>query len=79
MTTPIWLDESGQPRPVRRCLRGGREAPIYRFQLEHLRMIGSCLYAPAEYVDWCGHASEFIPLPDEDGWCRLVPVIGEAT
>lgn len=79
MVPPIWLDESGKGRPVRACLRCGREAPLYRFRLEHLRMIGWRLYAPAEYVNWCGHAQEFIPLPEAEGWCRLVPVIGEAT
>jgi hypothetical protein len=42
-------------------------------------MIGWRLYAPAEYVNWCGHAQEFIPLPEAEGWCRLVPVIGAAT
>ncbi len=41
-------------------------------------MIGWRLFAPAEYVNWSGHGQEFIPLPDEDGWCRLGPVIGEA-
>jgi hypothetical protein len=35
--------------------------------------------ASAAYVNWCGHAQEFIPLLDAEGWCRLVPVIGEAT
>ncbi len=28
----------------------GREAPLYRFRLEHLRLIGRRLYASAEYV-----------------------------
>jgi hypothetical protein len=41
-------------------------------------MIGR-LHAPAKYVNWCGHGREFIPLPDEGGWCRLVPIIGEAS
>ncbi len=79
MVPPIWVDEAGRRRPVLSCSRCGREAPVYRFRLEHLRMIGWRLFAPAEYVNWCGHALEVIPLPAEDGWCRLVPVIGEAT
>jgi hypothetical protein len=79
MVPPIWRDESGQPRPVRQCSRCGRDAPLYRLRLEHLRMIGWRLYTQVEYVNWCGHAQEFIPLPHEDGWRRLVPVIGEAT
>ena len=50
MVPPIWLDESGEPRPVRQCPRCGRDAPIYRFRLEHLKMLGWRLFAPAEYV-----------------------------
>ncbi len=40
MVPLIWLDEAGQPRPVRPCPRCGRGAPVYRFRLEHLRLIG---------------------------------------
>ncbi len=79
MVPPVWTDESGNPRLVRACRRCGRDVPVYRFRLEHLRLIGWRLFASAEYVNWCGHGQEFIPLPDEDGWCGLVPVIGEAT
>jgi hypothetical protein len=44
MVPSIWLDGSGSPRPVRRCLRCGREVPVYRFRLEHLRLIGWRLF-----------------------------------
>ncbi len=30
-------------------------------------------------VEWCGHGQEFIPVPDDDGWCRLIPVLGEVS
>lgn len=56
MVPPICLDEDGRSRPTRACSRCGREVPIYRFRLEHLRMIGWRLFTPAEYVNWCGHA-----------------------
>jgi len=75
---PVWRDETGAPRPVRPCTRCGRGAPVYRFRLEHLRLIGWRLFAPAEYVNRCGHAQEFVVLPEAEGWCRLVPVLGEA-
>jgi len=78
MTPPIWLDESGQPRPTRRCIRCGREAPVYRFREAHLRLIGWRLYTVASYTNWCGHGQEFIPLPEAEGWVCLVPVVGEA-
>jgi hypothetical protein len=78
MVPLTWLDESGTPRPVRRYLRCGREAPVYRFRLDHLRLIGWRLFAPAGYANWCGHAQESVVLPEDDAWCRLVPVLGEA-
>ena len=75
---PIWLDEAGRPRPVRPCVRCGREAPVYRFRLEHLCLIGWRLFVAVEYVNWCGHAQECVALPEADGWSWLVPVLGEA-
>ena len=73
---------SGATSPARSarppCARCGRAVPIDRFRLEHLRMIGWRLFAPATFVNWCGHAQEFVPLPDGAGRCWLVPVIGEA-
>jgi len=30
------------------------------------------LFAPAEYVSWCGQVQEFVPLPERDGSCGLV-------
>jgi len=29
-------------------------------------------------VQRCGHRQEFIPVPDEGEWVRMVPVIGMA-
>ena len=78
MVPPIWLDESGRRRPTRACLRCGREAPVYRFRLEILPRVGWQLFRPAAYVNWCGHAQEFVPLPERGGWARLVPIVGEA-
>ena len=40
MVPPIWVDESGNTRPVRQCPRCGRDAPIFRFTLDHLRLLG---------------------------------------
>jgi hypothetical protein len=34
---------------------------------------------PAAFVNWCGHAQEFVPIPRGDGTCQLVPIIGEAS
>jgi hypothetical protein len=78
MTPPVWLDEAGKPRPTRPCPQCGRVAPVFHFRLEHLRLMGWRLFAVASYTNWCGHGQEFIPVPDADGWVRLVPVMGEA-
>ena len=78
MVPPVPHDEHGRQRPVRACRRCGREAPIYRFRIAHLPWFGWRLFAPVEYVNWCGHAQEFVALPERGGWCELVPIIGEA-
>ncbi len=78
MTSPIWLDESGQRRPTRPCSRCGREAPIFRFRVEHLKLVGWRLFAVASYTNWCGHGQEFIPVPLANGRVTFVPVVGEA-
>jgi len=43
-----------------------------------LRQIGWPLFRVARYVEWCGHGQELIPVPDEEEWVRMVPVIGRA-
>ncbi|SRR5713226_10214741 len=78
MTSPIWLDESGQRRPTRSCAKCGRDEPMRRLRFDHLRMIGWKPLGPVQIVNWCGHGQEFIPVPDTDGWVRLIPVLGEA-
>lgn len=73
---PIWLDESGQPRPTRPCLRYGREAPFYRVRPEHLRILGWPPFRVWSFVGCCGHAQEVIRALEADGRCRLIPVLG---
>jgi hypothetical protein len=34
---------------------------------------------PGAYVNSCGHAQEFLPLPNADGTVHLVPILGEAS
>jgi hypothetical protein len=75
---PIWLDEHGQRRPTRPCQRCGREAPLFRFRVEHLKLVRWRMFVVASYTNWCGHGQEFIPVPDDGGWCRLIPVLGSA-
>ena len=52
--------------------------PIRRYSRQTLRVIGWPLYRVASVVQWCGHQQEFIPVPDEGEWARMVPVIGTA-
>jgi hypothetical protein len=79
MTPPIWRDERGRRRPTRHCPRCGSDIPVLRLRVEDVRRVGWRLYTPAQYVEWCGHGQEIIPIPQTDGWCRLVPVLGEAS
>jgi len=72
--------KDGQRAQTRPCPRPGcgREVPICRYRYETLRQIGLPLFRVARYVEWCGHGQELIPVPDEGGWVRMVPVIGTA-
>jgi hypothetical protein len=80
MTPPIWRDERGRRRPTRPCPRCGTEIPVaLRLRVEDVRRVGWQLYTPAHYVEWCGHGQEVIPIPQRDGWCCMVPVLGEAS
>jgi hypothetical protein len=49
-----------------------------RLRFEHLRVVGWKPLGTVYVVEWCGHGQEFIPVPDADGWCWLIPVLGEA-
>jgi hypothetical protein len=57
----------------------GRGCRSGRFRQERLRLIGWHLFTVASFTNWCGHGQEFIPLPDDDGWVRLVPVWDQMT
>ncbi len=45
---------------------------------EHLRMNGWKSCKTFSMVNWCGHAQEYQPWFQPDGYWLLVPVIGEA-
>jgi hypothetical protein len=77
---PIWVNEDGRRAETRPCPRPGcgREYPIRRYRYRTLRLIGWPLYRVASVVQWCGHRQEFIPVPDEGEWIRLIPLMGEA-
>ncbi len=52
---------------------------MFRFGEEPLHLGGRRLFAVAEYTNRCGHGQEFISVPENDGWCQMIPVRGEAT
>ena len=78
LAAPIWLDESGQPRPTRPCPRCGREAPVYWVRPEHLRLLGRAPFRVWSFVNCCGHAQGVSPALEADGRCRLIRWLGEA-
>jgi len=77
---PIWVNADGQRAHTQLCPRRGRgrEGPIRRYSHQALRLIGWPLYRVASVVQWCGHRQEFIPVPVEGEWVRMVPIIGTA-
>jgi hypothetical protein len=79
MSPPRWVGPDGRELPTRPCPRCGAPTPILRLAVEDVQRNGWRCFAPATLVHWCGHGGEVIPVPDADGVCDLVPVIGEAT
>ena len=69
---------SAQKHAYARVPAACREYPICRYRYETLRQIGWPLFRVARFVNWCGHAQQLIPMPDDGEWVRLVPVIGTA-
>ena len=43
-----------------------------------MRMLKWRPYDVVRVIAWCGHAQEFILVPEADGWCSEIPVLGEA-
>jgi hypothetical protein len=76
---PIWLDEDGQKRKTRRCWTCGSEVPVMRYRSETLRQLGWQPCKTQMVVEWCGHAQEYAPWREADGYWRMVPVFGEAS
>ena len=67
MTPPLWLDESGHPRPTRPCPKCQREIPINRWP-----------YQVMTFVEWCGHQQKVVLVPDGTEWYAEIPVVGIA-
>jgi len=53
--------------PTYSCVRCGRVAQVFRLSLADLRSAGYEPCRPGTYVNWCGHAQEFIPWPTAEG------------
>jgi hypothetical protein len=49
--------------------------PVSRYRTETLRQLGWQLCKTQVVVEWCGHAQEYVPWPEADGYWRMVPVL----
>jgi hypothetical protein len=47
-----------------------------RYRTETLRQLGWQPCKTQMVVEWCGHAQEYVPWPEADGYWRMVPVLG---
>jgi hypothetical protein len=56
-----------------------RNASGAAFSAEAVRMLGHQMYDAITVVNCCGHGNELILVPEADGWCGQVPVLGGAT
>jgi len=52
--------------------------PIKRWPVLRTGAIRNHLYEVLSVVEWCGHLHELVLVPDADGWCSEIPVLGEA-
>lgn len=61
------------------CPKCRKDAPDYRYRFEHLRMIQwGRPRLVVKIVNWCGHAQDFVPWPQADGYWLLVSLWGDA-
>ena len=65
--------------PTYSCVRCGAVAKVMRLSATDLRYAGYEAWKPGAYVNWCGHAQEFIPWLNAEGLFSLVPIVGEAS
>jgi hypothetical protein len=49
--------------------------PVSRYRTETLRQLGWQPCKTQMVVEWCGHAQEYVPWPEADGYWRMVPVL----
>src|SRR5262249_31823875 len=65
-------------KPTRPCPRCGAVAPIGRYEVSTLRMLGWRPDGEASWVNWCGHTQRVRLEPAGEGWYREVPILEEA-
>jgi len=78
VTPPVWRDQHGHPLPMRPCPRCGSVVAVHRYAPGIMRMLGWRPWGEAAYVNWCGHTVEVVLIPEADGWCSELPILGEA-
>jgi hypothetical protein len=61
------------------CIRCGAVAKVIRLSATDLRHAGYDASKPGSYVNWCGHAQEFVPWPTPEGVFSRVQILGEAS
>ena len=47
-----------------------------RFRAGDLRRHGWSPPQTLQIPDWCGCSTEYLPLPEGEGWWRLIPIWG---
>ncbi len=70
---PSWRAADGQRVPTHACAACGRPAPLMRYPLGTLRLLGWTIGTPTSVVNWCGHATVYVPRATARAWVQLVP------
>jgi hypothetical protein len=74
VTPPTWLYTAGRRRPALACWTCGREVAPMRYRAADLRRHGWTPPETLQIPDWYGCSTEYLPVPDGDGWWSLVPI-----
>jgi hypothetical protein len=74
MPPPTWLDAQGRCHQSLACWTCGREVAPMRYRADDLRHHGWAPPQTLQIPDWCSCSTEYLPMPEGDGWWSLVPI-----
>jgi hypothetical protein len=72
MVPPVWHDERGRRRPVRRRWTCGADVPVMCYHVDTLKQLGWKPGSEQVIVNWCGCSCSYIPWAmTESDWFAM--------